>query len=117
VRAFAAVFAAAALAACGTSHRLSLTPPPVLKTRPTVTFKTVRVGEPLRAASGTWSPTPSKYAYVWERCSTACVTVSTSVFYTVSKADLGSNLVLIVSAYNANGWSAPVPSTPALVVP
>jgi hypothetical protein len=76
---------------------------------------------------GTWTPTPSSYAYEWRRTVGATTSViapySATATYTVLQSDVGSSIVCSVKASNNGGTSAPataaaisVPSAPANTV-
>jgi hypothetical protein len=76
----------------------------------------------LTAAHGLWSQSPTSYAYVWQRCAatgTSCVPIqgATSGSYSLGAADAGHTVRVEVSAHNAAGTSALVPSavTPVVV--
>jgi hypothetical protein len=69
---------------------------------------TAQVGHTLAASSGTWSGSPTSYAYQWQDCSASgegCSNVSgaTSASYGVAEADLGHAMRVVVSASNAGG--------------
>jgi hypothetical protein len=81
-------------------------PPEV--TEPPVVSGTPVAGGTLTATTGTWSGSPSSYAYQWQACDAAggaCVDVAgaTSSTYVVQKADVGSTLRVQVTATNASG--------------
>jgi subtilisin family serine protease/fibronectin type 3 domain-containing protein len=88
---------------------------PLNTAAPTITG-TAKVGQMLTASTGTWTESPTSYAYQWQRCDTTgtiCLPIenATARTYTVSSADIGSTLLVAVSASNANGPSAPASST------
>jgi hypothetical protein len=69
---------------------------------------TAKEGETLSASNGTWSNTPTAYAYQWRRCAsdgTACgdITGATKQTYPVVAADIGHTLRVVVTASNADG--------------
>jgi hypothetical protein len=69
---------------------------------------TARDGTTLTASNGTWTGSPTSYAYRWERCDSAgggCAAISgaTSKQYTVTSADVGHRLRVKVTATNAGG--------------
>ena len=77
-------------------------------------------GQTLSAATGSWAPAPSGYAYQWERCSAtgaacAAIPAATSPAYTVVGADDYHQLAVLVTASNADG-STSVLSEPTAVV-
>ncbi len=93
------VFAAAAVAA-----------PPANTALPTISG-TPTVGQTLTATDGTWSNTPTSFAYQWLRCngggnSCASVANGTQKTYTLVGADAGSTMRIRVTATNADGSNA-----------
>jgi hypothetical protein len=86
-------------------------------------------GSVLTEAHGGWTNTPTSYAYQWMLCDSAganCAAISgaTAQTYTPVAADVGGTLVILETAANAGGSSAPsesaltpVITTPAKVVP
>jgi hypothetical protein len=82
---------------------------------------TPAVGSTLTASQGSWSGSPTSYTYAWSRCDAngnSCATIdgATSNTYTVSEADAGGTLRVLVTATNANG-STQFVSAPSAVVP
>jgi hypothetical protein len=75
---------------------------------PTVTGN-AKVGETLSVSNGTWTGSPTSYAYRWQRCtsSTSCTSISgaTGQTYVVRAADAGHTLRATVTATNADGSS------------
>ncbi len=66
------------------------------------------VGQSLSVSQGSWSGSPSSFAYRWQRCDGSggsCVAISaaTASSYTVVAADLGSTLRAQVTASNGTG--------------
>ena len=78
-----------------------------------------RDGSTLTANPGTWNGTPTiTYAYQWQRCDTAganCVDIpgETGSTYTLTPADVGSTIRVLVTAVNDAGSSAPSASPPS----
>jgi hypothetical protein len=69
---------------------------------------TPKVGQTLTVSDGTWSGSPTSYAYQWQRCtSSACANIAgaTSRTYKIGSADAGRTLRAVVSATNADGTS------------
>jgi hypothetical protein len=69
---------------------------------------TAKEGETLTASNGTWSNTPTSYAYQWRRCASdgrACgdITGATKQAYDVGATDVGHTLRVVVTATNADG--------------
>ncbi len=91
-------------------------PPPVSPTAPTnLTLPSVTgslyTKFKLAASTGTWSGSPTLFAYTWQRCdpvSGACTTISgtTGSTYTETNADIGMQIAVLVRATNAVGWQA-----------
>ena len=80
---------------------------PQNQTRPTITGDTT-VGELLTADPGTWSNSPTSYAYQWQRCdldASVCFDVggATNKAYGVRDADVGYRLAVVVTATNSTG--------------
>jgi Hypothetical glycosyl hydrolase family 15 len=74
---------------------------------PTITG-TAQDGQNLAASTGTWSNSPTAYAYQWKRCDSAggtCSSISgaTSSQYGVGSADVGKTLRVVVTASNSGG--------------
>ena len=112
----ALVAATAAFAAGGAA---GATAPPSNTTPPSISGTPV-VGHTLTASNGTWSGSPTSYAYQWLRCTSgggSCVTISgaTAKTYTVATADSGHALRVRVKASNAGG-SATAESAETAVV-
>jgi hypothetical protein len=69
---------------------------------------TATEGQTLTASNGTWSNTPTSYAYQWLRCKSngkSCVSVAngTQSTYTLVGADAGHTMRVRVTATNADG--------------
>ena len=70
------------------------------------------LGVDLTVEDGQWSGTEPSYTYRWQRCRNGiCTDIGEESDYTVSRGDLGSNLVVIVTATNGAG-SATAASAP-----
>jgi hypothetical protein len=77
---------------------------PVNMSAPTISG-TARAGSELTASPGTWSESPTSYAYKWFRCSATgakCKKVpgATSSTYMLAQSDVGSTLRVSVAAFN-----------------
>ncbi len=85
-------------------------PPPAAPTNtvlPSVSGSVVE-GDTLSASTGTWTGSPTSYAYQWEDCNTsgeACSDVSgaTSASYKLASSDVGHTARVVVTATNAGG--------------
>jgi hypothetical protein len=97
-------------------------PGPQNSARPTISGTAV-LGQTLTAGNGTWtSPngSPIMYAYQWQRCNVQgqqCVNIpgATQQTYVLQQADLGSTIVVVVTATNNQG-SQSASSNPTGVV-
>ncbi len=94
-------------------------PPPANTTPPSVTGSAVE-GQTLGASSGTWSGSPTSFAYQWQDCNTvgeACSNIggATSLTYKLTSSDVGSTVRVLVTASNAGG-SAQARSTATAIV-
>ena len=93
--------------------------PSVNSTQPALSG-TAEVGRTLQVSTGSWSPTPSSYAYAWHRCSSAgtnCQLSPTSTStssYLLTSADAGSTIVAQVAADGV--WTTSANSLPSGVV-
>jgi RTX calcium-binding nonapeptide repeat (4 copies)/WD40-like Beta Propeller Repeat len=94
--------------------------PPVNSFRPSISG-TETSGSVLFATNGTWTgSTPMTFTYDWRRCNSsggACVSIggATAQSYVVQSTDVGSTIVVAVTAKNAGG-SATVVSGPTGVI-
>jgi glucose/arabinose dehydrogenase len=93
---------------------------PVNTSPPVVSGSAVQ-GQVLSSSAGSWSNSPTSFAYQWLRCDSSgggCVQVAgaTSSSYTVVAADVGSTLRSRVVASNGSGASAPAQSVQTAVV-
>jgi hypothetical protein len=98
---------------------------PAATAAPSVTG-TAAVGQTLSATTGTWLDYPTGYAYQWQRCGgspSSCSNISgaTSNSYTLSSADGGYTVRVLVTATNGIGatsnTSAATAAVPAVTPP
>jgi hypothetical protein len=94
---------------------------PVNTAPPTITG-TAQVGQTLTAGNGTWSNTPTSFAYQWLRCNAggnSCVTVAngTQKTYTLVGADATHTMRVRVTATNADGSASAQSDQTAVVAP
>src|SRR5712672_2334544 len=80
-----------------------------------------RDGSLLTASHGSWTGSPTSYAYAWQRCDTdggACapITGATSRQYTATSADVGHRLRVIVTATNSTGSGMATSRSTSIVV-
>jgi hypothetical protein len=89
--------------------------------RPTIAGEAEAGGE-LTAEEGSWTNSPTSYAYQWQRCdidAIACGPISgaTGKTYGVRNADVGFRLRLEVTAKNANGSGSALSNPSSIAVP
>lgn len=100
---------------------VTASPAPQNTARPTISGD-ARVGEQLTAEEGTWTNTPTGYAYQWQRCdidAISCLVVpgANGKTYGVRTADLGFRLRVTVTARNASGSGSATSGVTGIVVP
>src|SRR3954447_13611703 len=83
------------------------TAPPTATALPVVSGTPV-VGNVLTTTKGTWTGSPTRYAYHWKQCDAsgaACTGISgaTSASYSVQSTDVGHRLRAVVTATNSGG--------------
>lgn len=99
---------------------VSSTTAPTDTTAPSISG-TPQAGVTLTASQGSWSGSPTGFAFAWSRCDpngNGCATIdgATSSTYTVGDADKGAALRVSITATNADGSTAYV-SAPTAAVP
>jgi hypothetical protein len=86
--------------------------PPAVTAIPTIqgNSEVPFVGDTLTATNGTWTGSPTRYAYQWDRCNALgdrvncrAIAGATRQSYTVQDADAGRTLRVRVTATNADG--------------
>jgi hypothetical protein len=89
-------------------------PAPPANIKPPSVLERPYLGEDVSVDEGEWSGTePLSYTYRWERCSQgSCTDIEGEEMHTVTREDLGSSLVVIVTATNGAG-SATAASAPS----
>jgi alpha-tubulin suppressor-like RCC1 family protein len=78
-----------------------------------------KVGDTLKASTGSWSGSPSEYTYQWEDCTTASVCSSSftsAATHEVTNNENGETLRVVVTARNGAGVSKPAASSETGVV-
>jgi acid phosphatase type 7 len=96
------------------------TSPPSNTALPTISGSVV-VGQTLTASPGSWTNSPTSYAYQWLQCDSSganCVAISgaTGSTYVLVRADLGKTIRVTVIASNDAGSSAPATSVQTVKV-
>ena len=81
---------------------------------------TAQQGSTLNTTTGSWSNSPTSYAYAWRECDTSgsgCVPISgaTSSSYTLAAGDVGHTIRAVVTATNTAGGSSATSSQTAVV--
>jgi hypothetical protein len=114
---FAAVLAIAAVAATAVLARSAAAP--ASSSVPTITG-TAREGNTLTAENGTWTNSPTSFAYQWQRCDAGganCADISgaKSKTYDVVAGDAEKTLRVVVTATNADGSTSANSTTTAIV--
>ena len=101
-----------------------ITPAVPTNAGPPVIAGTAAQAQTLTEQHGTWNedyPAPLSYSYQWEDCNTAgagCVAIpgATAASYTPSAGDIGHTLIVVETAANSGGSSAPAASAPTAPV-
>lgn len=93
---------------------------PTNTSAPTISGTTT-VGQKLSSSTGTWSGSPTSYAFQWEDCDSSgasCVKISgaTSSSYALQSGDAGKALRAVVTATNSGGSSSATSAQTSLVV-
>jgi hypothetical protein len=100
---------------------LAMPADPPSNTAPPAVTGYVGIGLTLTASTGTWANNPQSFAYAWQRCDPSgnnCAPIggATSASYTITGADSGATLAVVVTATDADG-SASAASAATGVVP
>ncbi len=94
--------------------------PPANTSLPTISG-TPGQSQTLSASNGSWTNSPTSYAYQWRRCdnsgaSCADIATATTNTHLLVLADVGSTIRVVVTATNTYGDSGPATSSQTLVV-
>jgi subtilisin family serine protease len=94
--------------------------PPVNTGSPSISG-TAQTGQTLASTSGSWSESPSSFAYQWQRCNAtgaSCTPISsaTAQAYTLGSADVGVTVRVAVTTSNSAGSSTPANSGQTAVI-
>jgi hypothetical protein len=95
-------------------------PSPPSNTALPVVTGTATQGQILQDGSGTWTGSPTSFAYQWENCSgggATCTNIAgaTSSSYLLSSTDVGDTIRVLVTATNAAGSGAATSGPTAMV--
>ena len=93
--------------------------PPANTASPSISG-TATQGQALSASNGSWSNSPTSYAYQWRRCDSSgsgCADISgaTASSYTLAGADVGSTIRVVVTASNSYGSASATSAQTAVV--
>jgi subtilisin family serine protease len=91
-----------------------------VNTAPPVVSGTAQAGQTLVASIGSWSGSPTSFAYQWQRCDTAggsCTAIAgaMSSSYAAGSADVGYTIRVAVTAANAGGSATAVSSATEVI--
>jgi hypothetical protein len=92
---------------------------PTNSSLPTISGSTIE-GSALSASKGTWTGSPTSYAYQWERCDTtggSCSSVggATGTSYSLVASDVGHTVRVVVRASNGGGATSATSAQTATV--
>jgi hypothetical protein len=98
-----------------------LPPPPVNTSLPVLSTSPPIDGVSLSVSKGSWTNSPTSFAYQWKRCDSSgenCSAISgaTNSTYVPSDTDVGHTLAASVTASNSGGTSTPTASAPSGLV-
>ena len=119
-RALLVALTASAAMTAGVAHA-AIAAAPVNTAPPTITG-TTQVGQTLTAGNGTWTNSPTSFAYQWLRCNAggnSCANVAngTQRTYTLVGADAGRTIRVRVTATNAEGSASAQSDQTAVITP
>jgi hypothetical protein len=98
-----------------------VTPPAPVNSSPPTISGTAQQGQVLSESHGTWTNSPTSYAYQWEDCDSSgnsCTAISgaTSQTYTLTASDVTHTIRVQETATNAGGTGGPISSSQTGVV-
>jgi hypothetical protein len=104
-----------AIAASGTAS-----PSRPASTSPPTVSGTAQAGQVLTSSVGTWTGSPTAFAYQWRSCDStgsACGAIAGATLsaYTISPGDIGSTISLVVTATGSGGSQATPSATTSVV--
>ena len=98
------------------------TPPssPPSNTVPPIISGTAQQGDTLTTSNGSWTNSPTSFAYQWQDCDAsglncADIATATSASYTLTSADVGHTVVSVVTVTNVDGSNSQASSPTAVV--
>ena len=96
-------------------------PPPPVNTAPPTISGTAQQGQTLTATTGSWTNSPTAYAYGWQDCDgsgAACAPIAgaSAPTYLLAASDVGHTVRVAVTASNAGGSSTPASSAATAAV-
>jgi hypothetical protein len=94
-------------------------PAPAMMASPSVTG-TATQGNTLTASNGSWSGSPTSYAYQWSDCNTSganCTSIGGAISssYTLASGDVGNTIRVVVTATNSSGSASSASAATAVV--
>ena len=95
------------------------TPPPA-DTAPPAIAGTATEGQELGASSGTWSGSPTVYAYQWQDCNASgehgtSIAGASASSYRLTAGDVGHTIRVVVTASNVSGSTSASSAASAVV--
>lgn len=109
---------AALASVCNVAQLVALrpAPDPPVSTSPPVVSGVAQEGQALTTTAGSWSGSPTAYDYQWQR-SGADVPGATSPAYTLTAADVGHTIGVVVTASNSGGAASAASAPSEAVLP
>jgi Glycoside-hydrolase family GH114 len=88
-----------------------------VNTKPPTLSGTTRQGKQLETTNGTWTGTPTRNTYAWEKCNSSCMVVSgaTKQTYNLGSGAVGYRLESVVTATNTAGSASATSAESAVV--
>ena len=100
----------------------AVTAPPPANTAPPAITGTTTSGSLLTASAGSWTNSPTSFAYRWRRCDAAggsCTDIAgaQATTYTLTSAEAGSTVRVVVTATNGGGSTSATSAATAVIAP
>ena len=108
---------------CGVGQLVALrpAPDPPASTGAPIVSGIAQEGHVLSATTGSWSPSPTSFAFQWQRSGAgnvwSDVAGASSAGYTATAADAGFTLRVVVTASNSGGFGTAASAPTAVVLP